>query len=282
MNVDDLNQYRLGLVGMAFLRNWLTGDNVKNNLILDDLHRIISNLEITDKTTQGIGSYGVGEGYSKWASNYDDMPNMLIDAEEPELRKVIGNIKPGKAIDFACGTGRYSSILTKLGHRVTGVDSSKSMLDIAKRKVPTGTFINADIKDIPIQETDFDLGICALALTHFNKLSTPVREMARLIRPGGLLVFSDIHPMVVLLGGHADFQTKSGEHGFITNHVHLHSEYMQAFIQSHLGIVDCLEPKLKPKHTKIFEEIFNLNETTIGTALNGVPIALIWILKKLR
>lgn len=281
MKVTDPNQYKLGLMGLAFLRNWLTGDESKNQLILQDVTTTLGNLDKPEDKFQSLKSYDIGEGYEKWADNYDQMPNLLIDAEEPEVRKILQGFPIGRAVDVACGTGRYSSILHELGHKVTGIDQSESMLRIAKVKNPTIDFVLADIsKKLPLPDESYDLALSSLALTHFKSLDDPIKQISSLVKKDGIVLLSDIHPMIVSLGGHADFFDKAGEHGFITNYVHWHSEYINEFKKNNLEVVNCYEPKLKSVHTHILEMAFSLKKETVETALNGLPIALIWVLRK--
>lgn len=281
MKVTDPNQYKLGLMGLAFLRNWLTGDESKNKLILQDVATTLGNLDKPEDKSQSLKSYDIGEGYEKWADNYDQMPNLLIDAEEPEVRKILQGFPIGRAVDVACGTGRYSAILHELGHKVTGIDRSESMLRIAKVKNPTIDFVLADIsKKLPLPDESYDLALSSLALTHFKSLDDPIKQISSLVKKDGIVLLSDIHPMIVSLGGHADFFDKAGEHGFITNYVHWHSEYLNEFKKNNLEVVNCYEPKLESVHTHILEMAFSLKKETVETALNGLPIALIWVLRK--
>jgi ubiquinone/menaquinone biosynthesis C-methylase UbiE len=281
MKITDRNQYKLGLMGLAFLRNWLTGDESKNELILQDLKSILGTLDKPEGKSQSLKGYDIGEGYEKWADNYDQMPNLLIDAEEPEVRKILQGLPIGRAVDVACGTGRYTAILHKLGHKVTGIDQSKSMLRIAKGKNPNIDFVVADIsKKLPLPDESYDLALSSLALTHFKNLDAPIKQISSLVKKDGIVLLSDIHPMIVALGGHADFFDKAGEHGFITNYVHWHSEYLNEFKKNNLEVVSCYEPELESVHTHILEMAFSLKKETVETALNGLPVALIWVLRR--
>lgn len=87
-----------------------------------------------------IGALDTVTGYRDWSTRYDAEDNSLIAAEEPVVLPIVSALPPGRALDAACGTGRYSAHLTVRGHRVVGVDSSPDMLARARQNVPSATF----------------------------------------------------------------------------------------------------------------------------------------------
>jgi SAM-dependent methyltransferase len=78
------------------------------------------------------------EGYDRWAPFYDEPGNQLLDIEQPIVREILDSLPVGVALDAACGTGRHTTYLASLGHRVIGVDTSPEMLARAREKVPEG------------------------------------------------------------------------------------------------------------------------------------------------
>ena len=105
--------------------------------------------------------------------------------------------EPGVALDAACGTGRFAEFLAKRGHRVIGVDSSPDMLAHARRRVPDAEFRLAELDRLPLPDDSVDVIVCALALVHVPRLHPVLAEFARVLRPGGDLVISDIHHELV-------------------------------------------------------------------------------------
>ncbi|MFA6918515.1 MAG: class I SAM-dependent methyltransferase [Patescibacteria group bacterium] len=59
-------------------------------------------------------------------------------------------IEKKTALDLACGTGNISKILNDLGFKVIGIDQSQTMLKVARHKLPTAEFIEADLRDFKI------------------------------------------------------------------------------------------------------------------------------------
>lgn len=193
---------------------------------------------------------------------------------------MLREFSPGRALDAGCGTGRYSKYLYSLGHKVTGVDLSPAMLSKARAGNRKINFIKSDLTMLPLENESFDLVVCALTLTHLPDLKPAISELFRVVRPGGHIIISDIHPLLVTLGGQADFHDKTGNHGYITNYVHWHSTYMQTFNHLKLQIMKCVEPTMNSNHVKLAQEGFSLNAITITAAFVGLPIALIWVLEK--
>src|SRR4051812_5950471 len=68
------------------------------------------------------------DGYATWSTNYDEPGNALIDIEGPIVQRIIDELPVGSALDVACGTGRHTQYLAKLGHRTVGIDGSPEML----------------------------------------------------------------------------------------------------------------------------------------------------------
>jgi ubiquinone/menaquinone biosynthesis C-methylase UbiE len=215
--------------------------------------------------------------YTDWSAVYDG-PNALIDAEEVVLREMLGGIPPGKALDVGCGTGRVTEILVSLGHEVTGIDPTPAMLEAAKAKSIRATFVDGDVSAMSAADESVDLVTCSLALTHVEDLGSAMMEMARVVRPGGVVVLSDVHPIAVATGAHAGFRREDGSRGTARNHVHWHSVYIEAFIAAGLVIERCEEPLVGEP----FFESLGSEEVrgAAGAALEGLPFALLWRLRK--
>lgn len=273
-------QHELGLAGLALLRNRLVGDEKTTRAILSEIHRLSETPKNALSTTPKVKVYSVNAGYEAWSATYDIIPNLLIDVEEPVVKSLLQKFPPGRVLDAACGTGRYSGYLHKLGHEVLGVDLSPAMLQHAKTRNPKIKFIKSNLKALPLDNNNFDLVICALALTHFSDINQVLTELFRVVRPGGHIIISDIHPWLVALGGQAEFHDKAGKRGYIRNYIHWHSIYFQAFNRIGLKVLECLEPTIGQEHLKLAQTGLDSSAKTVRTALLGLPVALVWVLRK--
>jgi len=275
-----MKQHELGLAGLALLRNRLVGDEKTTREVLNEIDRLTKKPKNTSSSTSKVKAYSVIAGYEAWAATYDNIPNLLIKIEEPVVKSLLRRFSPGRALDAACGTGRYSKFLHTLGHEVTGVDLSPAMLRHAKTRNRKIKFIKSDLRALPLNNDNFDLVICALVLTHFSDINQILTELFRVVRSGGHIIISDIHPWLVALGGQAEFHDKAGKRGYIRNYIHWYNIYLQAFNQIGLKVLECLEPTMGQEHLKLAQTGFDLSAKTVRAALLGLPITLVWVLEK--
>lgn len=273
-----VKQHELGIIGLALLRNWLIGDPQVADVVIKELKDLLSTNALDTKVD--IDAMDVSSGYRKWSEIYDKVPNLLIDVEEPVVRSLLSQLPTGKALDAACGTGRYSKILNSLGFSVTGMDLSEEMLNKARAGSPEIKFVTGELTNIPIDNDTFDTVVMALALTHLPTLEESISELARITKVGGHIITSDIHPWMVTLGGQADFYDSNDNYGYVRNYVHWHSNYFEAFKKYGLKIVKCLEPAIQQKQVNLIKVGFNLKDETVSAAFGGLPLALIWELEK--
>ena len=217
--------------------------------------------------------------YAAWAAEYDAPGNPMVMAEEPVVREMMSGYSLGTALDAACGTGRHAAYLAALGHEVIGVDITPEMLDVARAKAPSARFEIGDLNSLPLPDNSVDLAVCTLALTHFTRLEEPLAEIARVVRPGGHVVISDVHPFMVMLGSQA-VDMEDDTSGFTRNFIHLHSDYVAAFRAVGLDVVQCVEPVWGDRELTSFEDIGRHVPGLLDAAVRGLPIVILWGLTK--
>jgi SAM-dependent methyltransferase len=103
-----------------------------------------------------------------------------------------GDISKGdNLLDVACGTGvvaRHAVDLVGASGTVAGVDLTGSMLTVAERIEPTVDWRLGDAAALPFADESFDLVVCQAGLMFFDDQVGAIREMKRVLRPGGRLV----------------------------------------------------------------------------------------------
>ena len=95
-------------------------------------------------------------------------------------------------LDVACGTGDMMVELMKHGCTVTGIDLSEEMLAIARQKAPSATLLVVDAESLPFADGEFDAVTCAFGVRNFVHLEAGLREMLRVLKPGGKLVILEL------------------------------------------------------------------------------------------
>jgi ubiquinone/menaquinone biosynthesis C-methylase UbiE len=273
--------YFIAVEGMAMIRNLLTNPPV-GRARGDEVRQIVEKYdEFPQSLVFDVRQHDVDEGYTRWAPSYDG-PNPAIAREEPIVRQLLAGIAPGVALDAACGTGRHALALSELGHRVIGVDATEAMLAVARQKVPGADFRTGRLEALPVDGVSVDVVTCALALTHVDELAPVISEFARVLRPGGRAVLSDIHPFMAMTSSVAAFN-EEGERGalpFVVNLPHQVSEYVQAFLGAGLAIRQCVEPPVTEEMLSVFPTYPSYPDAT-RDAFIGLPYLLIWELERI-
>jgi SAM-dependent methyltransferase len=235
--------YLVGLEGLALLRSW-RGDFDKEfvDARLAEVRRLLDEPALANHPGADFAVRDAPTGYATWAPTYDDPDNGLFAIDEEAVDAILDTLPVGDALDAACGTGRFAARLAARGYRVTGVDSSPDMLAFARAKVPDGDFKVGALDDLPVPDASVDLVICALALTHVPDLAPVMAEFARVVRPGGHVVITDLHHELVFRGSVAKAFGPNGEPGVVTNHLHTVGDFVRAALGAGLQVRRCEEP----------------------------------------
>jgi malonyl-CoA O-methyltransferase len=211
----------------------------------------------------------VAQAYQDWASTYDQGGNPLIVVEEPHVRQLLGDLAGKWVADIACGTGRYSRYAIQQGAAVVhGVDFSEAMLRVAQgfaAHLDNMFVAQGKVEAIPLSSNCYDVAVCGLALQHAPDLSAAIHEITRLLKPGGILVISDFHPAMFMIGAETG----------IRNFMHSVEDYVTAMVEAGLHITAVREPKVGD----LPAEFPRLN-TNFVKLIAHVPFALIFKAQK--
>jgi SAM-dependent methyltransferase len=234
--------YVLGLEGIALLRGFTGGhDRAFVDARIAEIRRLLGDESLAGAAVD-VARVDTVDGYRIWARTYDG-PNSAFDLDEPVVTEILAPLPAGVALDAACGTGRWAAALAGRGHRVVGVDSSPDMLHRAHKRVPDGDFRLGDLHRLPVGDDEVDLVVCALALTHVPALDPVLAEFARVLRPGGHLVISDMHPETVARGSIPSVRDADGRPGRLVSHQHRVGDYLRAALSVGLQVRRCAEPR---------------------------------------
>lgn len=138
--------------------------------------------------------------FEKISDNYDSMNSIISFNRHISWRKDVMRrmeIIPGtKALDVCTGTGDWAiSLAEAVGSegQVTGLDFSENMLKVAENKklakqIPNVTFLHGNAMELPFKEDTFDYVTIGFGLRNVPDYETVLREMHRVVKPGGKVV----------------------------------------------------------------------------------------------
>ena len=181
------------------------------------------------------------EGYDRWATTYDSMGNWLLELEEPEVDRALGDVAGLDVLDVGAGTGRHAIRLAGRGARVTALDFSEEMLARARGK-PGADAVRWIVHDVarplPFGAQSFDRVLSALVLEHIPvvQLASFFGELGRVAKADGVIVVTAMHPMMFVKGVSANFQDQ-GVEVRPRSYVATLSDYVMGAIHARLAIV---------------------------------------------
>lgn len=116
--------------------------------------------------------------------------------DRPACLDLLGDVDGRTVLDAACGPGLYAAELEARGASVIGFDVSPRMVELSRQRVPAGTFRVHDLAEplVWLPDGSVDLVLFALALEYVDDRVGALTELRRVLRPGGALVLSRLHP----------------------------------------------------------------------------------------
>lgn len=131
-------------------------------------------------------------------SDYYDQMNNFISLGTHYIIKILAikalNIAPhSTTLDLCCGTGDFTSIISKLypQTKIIGADFSEQMLKLAKKKNPKGVFLQTDATNLPFKENEFDYITMGFGLRNIENRSKALDEVFRVLKNNGKFLHLD-------------------------------------------------------------------------------------------
>lgn len=210
----------------------------------------------------------------------------------PYMLELLGDVRGKKILDLGCGEGGYARELAKRNAEVVAVDCSEYAIGYAEEQA-TGLSIQHFIRNsndlYGIEDGTFDIVLCSMMLMDCEDLKGTIRETARVLKPSGRMFASILHPC--FNGNHSEgigrqgeginrevvvknyfspsfweAPLPKGETSVIWRHRTL-EEYVKAFVQNGLTIVDLNEPQSTKEQAEI---------STAIAWLQKIPLFLFW------
>jgi len=134
---------------------------------------------------------GVRRMFDRIAPVYDAMNRVMTAGLDRRWRAetVREAVRPGdRVLDACCGTGDLALAARAAGAgSVVGVDFSEPMLERARRKAPDVEWLRADVLALPFGDGSFDAAVVGFGVRNVEDLEGALRELRRVLRPGGRL-----------------------------------------------------------------------------------------------
>lgn len=212
------------------------------------------------------------------------------ELNNPAIFKLIGDVKGQLVLDLACGEGYNTRILAGQGAKITGVDFSRKMIELAKieeakKKLGIDYYV-ADAADLSMFPNNcFDLVSCSMALQDIKNYEKAISEVARVLKSNSRFIFSIPHPcfeMVVDKGNR--ISTTEKYFGAAEDHIHwkmerllkpfdstsFHrtlTEYFNALYKNRLLVRRLVEPQPTrqgiKKHSPLKEVLFRPHSVVV-------------------
>ncbi|MTJ49150.1 class I SAM-dependent methyltransferase [Dolichospermum sp. UHCC 0259] len=119
---------------------------------------------------------------------------------EPRFRQLaLQNLKlqsDTQILDLCCGSGQVTRFLVNFSENVTGLDASPLSIKRCQENVPNATYIKAFAEDMPFADNSFDVVHTSAALHEMQseQLRKILKEVYRVLKPGGVFTLVDFHP----------------------------------------------------------------------------------------
>jgi demethylmenaquinone methyltransferase/2-methoxy-6-polyprenyl-1,4-benzoquinol methylase len=133
--------------------------------------------------------------FDRIAPVYDVMNRVMTAGLDRSWRRlaVEAVVQPGdRVLDACCGTGDLAIAAEREGGIVTGLDFSPRMLERARRKSETVTWIEGDLLELPFEDGSFDAATVGFGVRNVADLEAGLAELQRVLRPGGRLAILEI------------------------------------------------------------------------------------------
>lgn len=136
------------------------------------------------------------EHFERWSRTYDDswMQRLFFErVHRAVLDRAASLGAPDTVLDVGCGTGRLLRAAAQRwpAARLMGVDLAQGMVRVARERTPGATFYQGAAEALPLPDASVDLALSTTSFHHWNDQSAGVREVWRVLRPGGHFILAD-------------------------------------------------------------------------------------------
>lgn len=131
---------------------------------------------------------GIAEDYTSGNPDYNQF------SRETFYNVIVTDLNGKKLLDVACGDGKDLRYFSNLGAIVEGIDASSDMIELARLKLPQIRLLVGDMENLPYEKDSFDYVTSKYAIQTSMDVPKVLREMGRVLRPGGQMIYLAVHP----------------------------------------------------------------------------------------
>jgi demethylmenaquinone methyltransferase / 2-methoxy-6-polyprenyl-1,4-benzoquinol methylase len=133
--------------------------------------------------------------FDRIAPVYDVMNRVMTVGLDLRWRRISAEavVRPGdRVLDACCGTGDLAVACARVGGTVTGLDFAPRMLERARRKLPTATWVEGDLLALPFDADSFEAATVGFGVRNVADLEGGLAELRRVLVPGGRVAVLEI------------------------------------------------------------------------------------------
>jgi SAM-dependent methyltransferase len=151
-------------------------------------------------TVQRVVTEGLTGDY--WERTAEWWQREFTDGADPEYEEQILPLTAaelagaGRVLDIGCGEGQISRLVHTLGGRAVGLDPTWAQLTVASTRAGGPVYVQGRAGGLPFAAGAFDAVVACLVFEHIADVDDAIRELARVLRPGGTFVFLLNHPLL--------------------------------------------------------------------------------------
>ena len=137
--------------------------------------------------------------FERWSHSYENswMQRRLFTRVHGAVLDLAAPLPPpASVLDVGCGTGRLlrAAAIRWPDSRLIGVDPAQGMVEGAQHLTPGATIHRGLAESLPLPDASVDLVFSTLSFHHWHDQAAGVREIARVLRPGGHFILADFAP----------------------------------------------------------------------------------------
>jgi SAM-dependent methyltransferase len=131
---------------------------------------------------------------------------------DPVMMARVAQGRFGNALDVGCGEGRFCRMLKAAGVRATGIDPTRPLIELARERDGAGDYRLGHAEQLEFADASFDLAVSYITLIDIPDFRAAIREMARVLRPGGSLLMANLTGFTSACADRGWVKDNEGEH----------------------------------------------------------------------